>query len=168
MIKVCDFNSRHMLRIDADNKSAADLDPTLLRQLTRGGRAYSAIDDVTHEVLMCVGATEVWEGRWIIWALMAKGSAGRMIRLTSIARRLLNTVSGRLEAYVVPEFELGHKWAQLLGFTCETPRAKSFMPGGGDAAIYVRVNDHGMGANSISGGASDRVHIEREPASAAA
>ena len=37
------------------------------------------------------------------------------------------------------EFEQGHRWAKMLGFTMEAERMRAYRPDGGDVALYARV-----------------------------
>jgi hypothetical protein len=38
------------------------------------------------------------------------------------------------------DFEMGNRWAKMLGFEVETPLMKNYWPGGIDAVGYVKHN----------------------------
>lgn len=91
------------------------------------------------EVLMLYGAFEMWEGRGVLWGLLAEGIGSRF---TALHRESLAFVEGlpfrRLEATVDAGFTQGERWIKMLGFRLETPCMRGYLPNGGDAAMYVR------------------------------
>lgn len=92
-------------------------------------------------VLACAGLIMMWPGRYGAWAVISRmiGAAG-MVVLTRAARRGLDLQTGRVEAIVADGFAAGHRWAELLGFTKDTPEAmKSWLPDGSAAFMYSRV-----------------------------
>jgi hypothetical protein len=93
-----------------------------------------------HNVLMCGGAFEIWPGRAVAWALLAESIGHRMTACVRHVRRFFDEINApRVEMDVAVDHEEGHRFARLLGFELETPRARVYYPDGSDAAIYVRV-----------------------------
>lgn len=91
-------------------------------------------------LLACFGWVTVYPTRALLWALIAGNSGPHFVGMTRIAKRLVEGLEfKRLEMEVDCEFEQGHRWAKMLGFTLEAPRLRGFRPDGGDSAIYARV-----------------------------
>lgn len=96
------------------------------------------IDD---KVVACAGLIPVWGDRWQAWSIISAtiGPSG-MLQLTRAIMRGMRIKTGRIEAVVAAEFKEGHRWAELLGFTLETPLPmRKWFPEGGDAYLYSRI-----------------------------
>lgn len=96
------------------------------------------IDD---RVAACAGFLHVWGNRYQAWAIISAtiGASG-MLTLSKAVLRALALKTGRIEAYVAEEFEAGHRWAKLMGFTLETPKPmRGWFPEGGGAYLYSRI-----------------------------
>lgn len=89
------------------------------------------------QVIFCVGRCRQWEGRYILWAILSEDACKHMLAITRAVKRALLLCAGRLEIQVRSDFPEGRRWASMLGFKLETV-AHRFLPGGGDAHIYVR------------------------------
>lgn len=92
-------------------------------------------------VVACAGLILVWGNRYQGWAVISEtiGTRG-MLSLTRAVKRGLDLKPGRIESYVAAGFEAGHRWAQLIGMTLETPHPmKQWLPDGSDAFQYSRV-----------------------------
>lgn len=91
----------------------------------------------------CVGAAgiiEIWPGRATAWALLSKQAAPYMLQATRQVRSVLEMhKTNRIEATVLCDYEMGHKWIRLLGFELEATRMKSYYPNGADVSLYARV-----------------------------
>lgn len=90
--------------------------------------------------IACGGTMQQWPGRHIAWAYFTERTGPHMKFLTSVASDVLSKAKGRVEMTVRSDFELGHRWARMLGFKVETPRMERFGPQGEDHAAYVRFN----------------------------
>jgi len=91
-------------------------------------------------VIGCFGVCEMWTHRALMWSYLDR-AAGR--HLVSIHRAVLAYLEiapyRRLEAEVDCEFEAGHRWLRMLGFTMECERMRCYRVDGGDSALYARV-----------------------------
>lgn len=101
--------------------------------------SYSyVIDDI---VKACAGVVPACEDRYVAWALMSKDSGKNMVGITKAVKHFLDTFGGtRVEMHVREDFEQGKRWAEMLGFFCETPvPMRKFAPDGKDYYLYARV-----------------------------
>ena len=90
------------------------------------------------KIICCAGVVELWQGRASAWALLS-GEAGRsMIGLHRMVEDFLDGCGiRRVEAYVYPDFEPGHRWARMLGFEREG-LMRAFQQGA-DMYMYSRI-----------------------------
>lgn len=89
------------------------------------------------------GLIPVYPGRFLMaWALLSRHAGPYMLPLTRMVRRMLDGQRvERIEMTVAAEFEEAQRWAAMLGFTRETPRAlKARRADGGDEYIYARTS----------------------------
>lgn len=90
------------------------------------------------KIVICAGVVNLWQGRGSAWALLA-GDAGKCMR--QIHREVEKFLDGcgirRVEAYVYPDFEPGHRWARMLGFEPEG-LMRAFQRGA-DMVMYSRI-----------------------------
>lgn len=102
--------------------------------------AYTALVD--GEPVAIAGLIEMWPGRAIAWSFVGANAGPHMVRITRAVERFLGLCEHRrIEAYVDPNFEAGHRWMRLLGFDRETPGVmRAFTPDGRDQVLYARVN----------------------------
>lgn len=93
--------------------------------------------------MFCGGVTEYWPGRGQLWSVFSEDSKNHFIMVFRSIRRLLKYLLDerfkRIEMSVDYGFIQGIRRANLLGFTLEVVRAKSYLPGGGDATLYSLV-----------------------------
>lgn len=97
---------------------------------------------ILHEdkVLVCFGWFEFHTNRAMMWAYISKHAGPYLTALTRIGRRTANMLPHkRVEMEVDCEFEQGHRWAKMLGFTMEAERLRGYRIDGGDSAIYARI-----------------------------
>lgn len=82
-----------------------------------------------------------WPGTGKAWCLLApRIGAADMMMLTHFTRELLKTEPyRRVETSVLCDFEAGHRWMTILGFTMEAERMVGYDPAGRDCALYARV-----------------------------
>lgn len=92
------------------------------------------------EVVGCYGATAVGTNRYHVWALLSDSSGKCMLRLTRHIKKLMDDAKlPRLETNVRCDFTNGIRWAEMLGFICETPKGmKNFGDDGYDYYLYSR------------------------------
>lgn len=92
------------------------------------------------EPVLCGGALEMWEGRFVLWSLLSKDASKCFWELHIAAKQFLDGLDARrIEAYVRCDFEPGHRWARVLGFKPEVQRMQKFFPNGTDATLYAKV-----------------------------
>lgn len=88
----------------------------------------------------CGGTMEQWHGRHQAWMYLNVKSGKHMVLVTKAVLKNLKKITGRVEFTVRSDFEQGHRWAKVLGFSVETPRLQAFGPAGEDHVGYVRFN----------------------------
>lgn len=141
-MKIVKFRSSHLAALelqDAQKFFHADCgNPDYGQALEASPFSFTVIEGA--RVICCAGMHEVWTGRAVAWALMSK-EAGPHLR--TIHRAALGFMEQapwrRIEAMVEGGFEAGHRWAKMLGFTCETPNAmRGYSPTGADFYLYSR------------------------------
>ena len=92
------------------------------------------------KLLACFGWVPLYPTRASIWAFISATSGPYFVGMTRIAKRLVDGLAfRRLEMEVDYDFEQGHRWARLLGFTLEAERLRGFRMDGGDSAVYARI-----------------------------
>ena len=92
------------------------------------------------KLLACFGWVPLYPTRASLWAIISESAGPHFVGVTRIAKRLVDGLAfRRLEMEVDCEFEQGHRWAKMLGFTLEAERLRGFRMDGGDSAIYARV-----------------------------
>lgn len=85
------------------------------------GEAYSALQDGVP--VMCAGIVPAGATRAEVWAIMGAATKGNMLDITRKTREFLDTCNrkfDRIDTVVRSDFELGRKWAQMLGFVYES------------------------------------------------
>lgn len=90
--------------------------------------------------IACAGTVRQWPGRHTAWAYLSPETGKHMRWVTKETLIVLAAIKGRIELTVRCDFELGHRWAKMLGFEVETPVMKGFGPFGEDHTGYVRWN----------------------------
>lgn len=109
-----------------------------LLTLQNGKHAYTII--IEGRVLLCGGIIQYWEGRGEAWSFIAADCKKDFYRIHKIVKRFFELSDlKRIEATVDYNFTQGHRWIKSLGFVCEAPLLKSYLPNGGDSSLYVRV-----------------------------
>lgn len=103
------------------------------------GMGWAALVD--GEPVACAGLVEVWEGRAYAWAILSDNAGPYMLPLTREIRSKLDAAPfRRIEMAVDADFDAGARWAEMLGFRCETPAPMAaYLPNGRAAYLYARV-----------------------------
>lgn len=92
------------------------------------------------ELLGCAGILPAWQDRALAWSWLGSSAGRHMAAITRAVRRFLEAQPHRrVEITVDVDFDAGHRWAELLGFTLEAPRMKAYRPDGGDCSLYARI-----------------------------
>lgn len=103
-----------------------------------GWRQKTALQDGI--VVACAGILPIWEGRAMAWA--AIDYRIRRATFLEMHRAMLAALDvapfKRLEMYVKPDFPEAWRWAQRLGFTCES-RMQAGAPDGKDLWVFTRI-----------------------------
>jgi hypothetical protein len=92
----------------------------------------------------CIGAAGIlpkWAGVAQVWCLLSRQAPPYMLAITRAVRAILATHEARrFECSVVHDFEQGHRWMRLLGFTNETPNGMLHAdPHGRTLSMYSKV-----------------------------
>lgn len=141
-MNIVEYKPEHLHQIDLQEGQAYLsnwVTPELAASLGGSGWAYTGMDG--DAPVGCAGVINVWQGRGIAWAYLSKGvSRHNFIAVHKAVVRFLDACYiQRVEMTVDCDFEPGHRWAGMLGFTMESPRMRAYRPDGGDCALYARV-----------------------------
>lgn len=135
------FRRWHLTWLEEKGYAAGGVAPVMnddtLSHLERSG-SWTALYDL--EPIACGGVVQQWPGRYLGWTCLNRAAAPHMLYLTRAAKRKMGHINGRIEMTVRCDFEPGHRWAEMLGFTIETPILKAYGPEGEDHTSYVRFN----------------------------
>lgn len=124
--------------------SQAIMQPTLSQpdygpSLAQAGPAYSLVDG--DEVFATAGLIKQWDNRAIAWALISAEAGPHFFLIHKAVRRALLFHSfRRVETAVKTDFQQGHRWAELLGFSNEGTMS-GYAPDGSDYDLYARVQN---------------------------
>lgn len=88
----------------------------------------------------CAGIYEIWDNRGHAWAMLSSNAGDNFLLITRAVKRALSVAHwARIEMDVACDFPAAHRWAKLLGFTCEIARREKFLPDGTAMALYARI-----------------------------
>jgi hypothetical protein len=139
---VTPFRRHHVAWLEMAGKAAGGSAPTMddatLDFLEHSGTAWTAVVD--GEPIGCGGTMQQWPGRHIAWAYLGQKTGPHMLAITRAVRKHLDTVKGRVELTVRCDFNAGHRWAEMLGFSIECPILERYGPEGEQHTSYVRFN----------------------------
>lgn len=138
MIETVTFEHHHLRKINVQAAQRAEFFSDGAQDQPTG-EAYTVLD--RDEVLACFGLIRLFPGRGLAWSVLSQDAGRRMISITRTIRCLLDaTPCVRVEMAVADGFRAGERWAELLGFECETPTPlRAYLPGGTDARLYARI-----------------------------
>lgn len=114
------------------------LDLDTARELEKTGTCWTGLFD--GDPIACGGMIPIWGNRKQAWMLLNEKTGPHMFWITKQVAEILERTKGRIELTVRADFELGHRWARMLGFEVESPLLKSYGPQGEDHVGYVRFN----------------------------
>jgi hypothetical protein len=139
-MNVIPFRAEHFWAIDVQPAQAyvrSHVTPEQIKALEKQN-AFTVMDG--DKPLVCFGWVPLYATRASLWAFISASAGPHFVGITRIAKRLVEGLAfKRLEMEVDCEFEQGHRWAKMLGFTLEAERLRGFRMDGGDSAIYARV-----------------------------
>lgn len=135
--QIVPFKRWHMDWLEARSPTGIATNEATCAQLET---QYSWTAVLDGEVIACGGTVEQWPGRHLAWTHLGPHTAKHMLWLTRAVRSKLKAVQGRVEMAVRCGFEPGHRWAEMLGFSLETPIMSAYGPDGADHSGYVRIN----------------------------
>ena len=147
MIRKVPFQPEHLAVLTLQpQQSEAKLslgNPELGASLAQEGVAFTGLDEFGR-VAACVGATPIWSGRAVGWAVFSQVPPRVWPQLHKLVLRGLDGLQRdpaykRLEIGVVVGFREAHRWALLLGFEVEVALARSYDTAGRDYVLYVRI-----------------------------
>ncbi len=133
------FHAEHLEQIDAQDAQRAWVSGNAEALAASPGTARTLLLD--GQPIASAGVVEVWPGRGYAWALLSAEAGRYMVRITRAVREFLDG-SGyrRVEMAVDADFAAGRRWAEMLGFVCETPQPmRAYAPNGRDCYLYARV-----------------------------
>lgn len=94
---------------------------------------------------VCVAAGGIvpkWPGHGEGWCVLTPAVGRELLSVTHFVKGLLDIQPySRLTTTVLCDFEPGHRWVEMLGFTMECPRMKAYDPAGRDMAQYRRLKE---------------------------
>lgn len=139
-MKVIPFRAEHFWAIDVQPAQAyvrSYVTEDTIKQL-ESQNAFTCVEG--DKLLACFGWVPIYPTRAMLWAFISASAGPHFVGMTRIAKRLIDGLAfRRLEMEVDCEFEQGHRWARMLGFTLEAQRLRCLRMDGGDSAIYARV-----------------------------
>lgn len=137
MLHLIPFEPVHLLDFDVQPAQRDEF-----RRQPCGGDFGESYTVMRGETRICAaGVLPIWPGRAYAWALLSIHAGRHLLECTRIARFTLDAAPyERIEMYVDEHFEQGRRWAEMLGFRCETPEPmRKYLTGGGGAYLYARV-----------------------------
>lgn len=92
--------------------------------------------------IAAAGIIPLYTGRALAWAVLGVKSGKHMRQITRKVRHALDlSPHARIEMYVEKDFDLGHRWAKMLGFEVEAPVMRKHGIFGQDETLYARIKE---------------------------
>jgi hypothetical protein len=133
-VKIIPYEPWHMIRMKIQPKQRSAY-MAAAEDHAAAGEAITGV--IGSKVIFCAGRSLIWEGRYMLWAVLSQDACKHMLCVTREIKSFLQLCRGRLEVVVDSKFEEAHRWARILGFKLHH-HEEMFLPDGGDADIYVR------------------------------
>lgn len=121
----------------ADQIGAIQMTPEALRFVEQNNTWTGVVDG---DPICCAGTWRQWADRHVAWAYLGDHCGPHMRWITNAVLENISRIKGRIELTVRADYEAGHRWAKMLGFSVETPLLAQYGPEGEDHVGYVRVN----------------------------
>lgn len=139
-MSVVPFQSEHFWAIEPQ-PAQAYVAKYVSREMIDGLQAQNSFTYLNAgRPMMCFGWIPLYAHRASVWAYISKDAGSCFVAITRIAKNLFKDLRfRRLEFEVDCEFEQGHRWARMLGFTLEAERLRGYRMDGGDSAVYARI-----------------------------
>lgn len=139
MIEVVTLTRELLLSIEPQPMQRMTAEVEAIAYAAPFGTAWAALFD--GRPVLAAGLVEFWPGRAYAWALLSADAGPLLLPLTRAIRSELDRVPcRRVEMAVDAEFPQAIRWAQLLGFECETPEPmRRYTPDGRSAYLFARV-----------------------------
>jgi len=140
VFEVIPFKAEHLAAIKLQSMQAHLSNWVTLEQ-GRGleqSPSYTALSDGAP--IGCAGVINMWMGRAMAWAFIAKTTPQTFLRGHRVVKRFLDgCYTQRIEMTVDCDFPEAHRWAKMLGFEMECERMKHYSPDGRDCALYAKI-----------------------------
>jgi hypothetical protein len=140
MISIVPYRATHLLDLQIQKgqvSSTPAITPDYACRL-EGEFAFTAF--YHGKILAVGGVVELWADRGLAWMMIDIDAGAHFVALHRAVKRMLDIVPyRRIEADTPCEFEPGHRWLKMLGFTLEAECMKAHRIDGGDSALYARV-----------------------------
>lgn len=133
-MKIVPYEPWHMIRMRIQKQQASAYMATA-EDHAAAGEAFTGM--VGNKVIFCAGRTLIWEGRYMLWAVLSCDAHKYLLTITREIQAFMQLCHGRLEVVVDSKFEEAHRWARILGFKLHH-HEEMFLPDGSDADVYVR------------------------------
>lgn len=117
------------------------MDEKYLDYITNYGEAWTAIVD--NKVVGVGGGIDMYPHLTLVWAILGIDAKNYMFSVTKAIKKWLDkSKKPRMETAVRREFEAGHRWANMLGFSNETKEngMLNFGVDGETYDLYARYN----------------------------
>lgn len=144
MIGLMKFKADHYQYVQNSEPSdilmAGFISYPMLKVMESYPHSYTLIDG-KHKIVGCAGVYERWPGNAMAWATLETSTAKRC--MLGIHRKVQEffdaTHIKRIETIVEYDFEPGHRWAKMLGFTEDAHEMKHYYPNGKSVTLYARI-----------------------------
>lgn len=139
-----EFHPDHMTMLHAQPFQVPEMQLGVnnAHMLRDAGPCWTFFDGST--VIGCLGHITYWPGRVMVWCIMGPAEAHHMRAISKRISNWLKAQAGRLriEVTVDAEYPQAIRWAELMGFKCETPNGmKNYGPTGRTFLLYSWTQD---------------------------
>ena len=137
MIEFVPLKASHVLAMGDVLDVMGQITPELASDLEEIG-GVAAIDG--GEDIVDAGIMTQWRGVGLAWCFLSRRWKKHARAISGEIKRYISESDfPRIETAVKVDFKHGHSWANMLGFSLETPLARKWGPDGADYSIYARV-----------------------------
>lgn len=154
MFKIIPFQAEHLTALTNDTFNSfipAWVETGYAKSMERPGLSGTIL--VKGEVTLCGGVTEYWPGRAQVWTILGESCKANFLPTFRGIKKFLDSMPyARLELCVPCGtffFSNACRRAELLGFEMEIPQATKYLVGGGDATVFVKIQEPGKGLDHV-------------------